>query len=150
LFFYDVSDQILYYIQLEILCKMFGLGGKNKVAKGNNWRKLEDEAKNLKMLKGMKVETQKISKRTRQRPDVVAINPHDSRDRIVVDAKCVREINTSNINQVKGYKKTFFAKKGFILTCEDTKVTHKKRREAKDAKVGIKRGKTKRKKGLFG
>ena len=101
------------------------------------------------MLKKYKVETQKVSKRTKQRPDVFAINPKNNRDRVIIDAKCVQEVTSSHINQVKGYKKTFFAKNAAIITCKDAKISHKKRREAKDANIKIIRGKTMRKKGWF-
>ena len=129
---------------------MFGFNSKKKVASGSNWRKLEDEAKNHKMLNKYKVETQKVSKRNKQRPDVFGINPKNNRDRIIIDAKCVKEVTSDHIRQVKGYKKTFFAKNAAIITCNDAKIPHKKRQEAKNAGIKIVRGNTKRQKNFFG
>ena len=130
--------------------ELFGIGNsKKKVAKDSNWRKLESEAERLRELERYKIKTQKTSKRTRERPDVFAINPKNNRDRVIVDAKCTQEVTTANINQVKSYKKTFFAKKAIILTAKDTHVSHEKRKEARDAGIKIKRGKTKRKKGFL-
>ncbi len=122
---------------------MFGKS-KKKVAEGINWKNLEKEAAKHKILKGYKVETQKRSKRTRERPDVFGINPKNSRDRIIIDAKCTENVTPDYINQVKGYKRTFFAKKAAIITAHDTKISHQIRREAKDANIRIIRGNTKR------
>lgn len=130
---------------------MFGMGNsKKKVAPRSNWKRLEKEAGEIKELKKYNVQTQKSSKRTRERPDVFAINPKNNRDRVIVDAKCTQEVTTGYINQVKSYKKTFFAKKAIILTAKDTHISRDKRNEAKDAGIKIKRGKTRRKKNLFG
>lgn len=126
---------------------MFGFGGsKRRVAANSNWRRLEDEASTHKSLRKYKVETQKISKRTGKRPDIFGINPRNNRDRIIIDAKCVREVTSEHIKQVKGYKKNFYAKNAAIYTCSDTKVSHRKRREASDANIKIIRGQTKRRK----
>lgn len=129
---------------------MFGFNRKKKILKDSNWRKLEKEIEKHKALDGYTIKTQKSSRRTRERPDVFGINPKNNRDRIIVDAKCVKEVTSSHIDQVKGYKKTFFAKKGVIVACSDSKITNQKRREAKDSNIKIVRGKTKRKKNFLG
>lgn len=129
---------------------MFGLKRRKKILKDSNWRKLEKEIETHKILNGYTVKPQKTSHRTKERPDIFGINPKNNKDRIIVDAKCVKEVTSEHINQVKNYKRTFFAKKGAIITCKDAKIPHQKRREAKDANIKIIRGKTKRKKGFFG
>ena len=49
---------------------MFGFNRKKKILKDSNWRKLEKEIENHKVLDGYTVKTQKSSRRTRERPDV--------------------------------------------------------------------------------
>jgi len=123
---------------------MFGIG-KKKLNSRHNIRELEKEASNLPSKK-YKISTQQTSKRTGKRPDVFAINPKNNRDRIIIDAKCVSEVRPENIKQVKEYKKIFFAKKGIILTAKDTQISSEIRKQAKEAKVDIVKGKIKRKK----
>jgi len=127
---------------------MFGRKKKG-VATDSNWRKLEKEAEKIPELKKYNIQTQKISKRTRERPDLFAVNPKNSRDRVIVESKCVDVLKTSNIKQTTNYKKTFYSKKAIIMTAKDTYVSHEKRKEARDAGIKIKRGKTKRKKGFL-
>jgi len=123
---------------------MFGIS-KKKLNSRHNIRELEKEAANS-LPKKYKISTQQTSKRTGKRPDVFAINPKNNRDRIIVDAKCVSEVRPENIKQVKEYKKIFYAKKGVILTAKDTIVSSEIKKQAKESKVDIKKGKIKRKK----
>ena len=86
--------------------------------------------------------------RTGKRPDFVGVNRYNS-ERIVGDAKCVKELNKDHVNQVKGYKRTLHAKRGFIVTSEDTEVSREIRKYALDSNIRIKRMDSKRKKNIF-
>jgi len=130
---------------------MFGLGKlKKRVAEDINWRKLEKDGLKSKHLKGYNIQTQKTFRSTQKRPDYFGINPKNPRDRIVADAKCVRELTKNHVDQVRGYKKPpSYSKKGFIFTCKDTKVPHEVRRYAKNHNIKIERRSVKRKKSKF-
>ena len=86
--------------------------------------------------------------KTGKRPDFVGVSRFDG-EKIVGDAKCVKELSKDNVDQVKGYKKTLQAKRGFIVTSENTKVPHEVRRYALDSNIRIKRMDSKRKKNIF-
>jgi hypothetical protein len=128
---------------------MFGFGESKKVADDNNWRKLEREAAKSKRFEGYRVEEQKQSKSTGKRPDIFAINPHDSRDRIVGEAKCVKELTPRHIQQARSYKGSHYAKEGVVFVARDTKVPHNVRAEARASNISIDRTNVSRKKGLL-
>jgi hypothetical protein len=128
---------------------MFGKKKKG-VAEDINWKKLEKEAEKSDFFNGYKTTTQKHFKSTGRRPDFFGYNEHNSRDRIVADAKCVKDLNSSHVDILKDYKKPpGFAKKGRIFVAKDTHVPHDVRRYAKDSNVSIERLDVKRKKGFW-
>ena len=86
--------------------------------------------------------------RTGKRPDFVGESRFDG-EKIVGDAKCVKELSKDNVDQVKGYKRTLHAKRGFIVTSEDTEVSREIRKYALDSNIRIKRMDSKRKKNIF-
>ena len=126
---------------------MFGRSKNKRVAKNINWKRLEKVGEKSDFFRGFNIETQKVLN-TGKRPDFVGVNRHDS-EKIVGDAKCVKELKKDHVNQVKGYKKTLHAKRGFIVTSENTKVPHEVRRYALDSNIRIKRMDVKRKKNIF-
>ena len=126
---------------------MFGNSKKNHPTKNINWKKLEKEGEKSDFFRGFNIETQKVLK-TRKRPDFVGVSRYNS-EKIVGDAKCVKELNKAHVDQVKGYKRTLHVKKGFIVTAENTKVPHDIRRYALDSNIRIKRMNVNRKKSLL-
>ena len=126
---------------------MFGRSKKKRVAKNINWKRLEKVGEKSDFFRGFNIETQKVLE-TRKRPDFVGVSRYDG-EKIVGDAKCVKELSKDNVNQVKGYKKTLHAKRGFIVTSENTKVPPEVRRYAMGSNIRIKRMDVKRKKNIF-
>ena len=126
---------------------MFGSSKKKRVAKNINWKKLEKVGEKSDFFRGFNIETQKVLK-TGKRPDFVGVSRYDG-EKIVGDAKCVKELSKDNVDQVKGYKETLHVKRGFIVTSENTKVPHEVRRYAWDSNIRIKRMDVKRKKNIF-
>ena len=126
---------------------MFGRSKKKRVAKNINWKRLEKVGEKSDFFRGFNIETQKILK-TGKRPDFVGVSRHDG-EKIVGDAKCVKELSKDNVDQVKGYKETLHVKRGFIITSENTKVPQEVRRYAWDSNIRIKRMDVKRKKNIF-
>ncbi len=125
---------------------MFGRSKKEQV-KDINWKRLEKEGEKSDFFRGFNIETQKVLE-TRKRPDFVGVSRYDG-EKIVGDAKCVKELSKDNVDQVKGYKETLHVKRGFIVTSENTKVPHEIRRYALDSNIRIKRMGVKRKKNIF-
>lgn len=129
---------------------MFGFGeAPKKVADDNNWKKLERKAAKSKRFEGYDVKIQKQSARTGKRPDIYAVNPHDSRDKIVGEAKCVKELTPRHVQQARSYKGSHFASEGVLFVAKDTKVPHEVRAEAKASNISIERTNVNRKKRLF-
>ena len=126
---------------------MFGNFKKKHPTKNINWKKLEKVGEKSTFFRGFNIETQKVL-RTGKRPDFVGVNRYNS-ERIVGDAKCVKELNKDHVNLVKGYKRTLHAKRGFIVTSEDTEVSREIRKYALDSNIRIKRMDSKRKKNIF-
>ena len=126
---------------------MFGNSKKKHPTKNINWKRLEKVGEKSDFFRGFNIETQKVL-RTGKRPDFVGVNRYNS-ERIVGDAKCVKELNKDHVNQVKGYKRTLHAKRGFIVTSEDTEVSREIRKYALDSNIRIKRMDSKRKKNIF-
>ena len=126
---------------------MFGSSKKKHPTKNINWKRLEKVGEKSDFFRGFNIETQKVLE-TRKRPDFVGVSRYNS-EKIVGDAKCVKELNKDHVDQVKGYKRTLHAKRGFIVTSEDTKVPHDIRRYALDSNIRIKRMDVKRKKNIF-
>ena len=126
---------------------MFGSSKKKHPTKDINWKRLEKEGEKSDFFRGFNIETQKVLE-TGKRPDFVGVSRHDG-EKIVGDAKCVKELSKDHVNQVKGYKKTLHAKRGFIVTSENTEVPHEVRRYAWDSNIRIKRMDVKRKKNIF-
>ena len=126
---------------------MFGRSKNKRVAKNINWKRLEKVGEKSDFFRGFNIETQKILK-TGKRPDFVGVSRHDG-EKIVGDAKCVKELSKDNVDQVKGYKRTLHAKRGFIVTSEDTEVSREIRKYALDSNIRIKRMDSKRKKNIF-
>jgi len=125
---------------------MFGRSKKEQV-KDINWKRLEKEGEKSDFFRGFNIETQKVLE-TRKRPDFVGVSRYDG-EKIVGDAKCVKELSKDNVDQVKGYKETLHVKRGFIITSENTKVPQEVRRYAWDSNIRIKRMDVKRKKNIF-
>ena len=126
---------------------MFGSSKNKRVAKNINWKRLEKVGEKSDFFRGFNIETQKILP-TGKRPDFVGVSRYNS-EKIVGDAKCVKELSRSHVDQVKGYKKTLHAERGFIVTSENTKVPHEVRRYALGSNIRIKRMDVKRKKNIF-
>ena len=126
---------------------MFGNSKKNHPTKNINWKRLEKVGEKSDFFRGFNIETQKVLK-TGKRPDFVGVSRFDG-EKIVGDAKCVKELSKDNVDQVKGYKRTLHAKRGFIVTAENTKVPHEIRRYALDSNIRIKRMNVNRKKSLL-
>ena len=105
---------------------MFGSSKKKHPTKNINWKRLEKVGEKSDFFRGFNIETQKVLK-TGKRPDFVGVSRYDG-EKIVGDAKCVKELSKDNVNQVKGYKKTLHAERGFIVTSENTKVPPEVRR----------------------
>jgi len=126
---------------------MFGSSKKKHPTKDINWKRLEKEGESSDFFRGFNIETQKVLE-TGKRPDFVGVSRHDG-EKIVGDAKCVKELSKDNVDQVKGYKETLHVKRGFIVTSENTKVPHEVRRYAWDSNIRIKRMDVKRKKSIF-
>jgi len=126
---------------------MFGSSKKKHPTKNINWKRLEKEGEKSDFFRGFNIETQKVLE-TGKRPDFVGVSRYDG-EKIVGDAKCVKELSKDNVNQVKGYKKTLHAKRGFIVTSENTKVPPEVRRYAMGSNIRIKRMDVKRKKNIF-
>ena len=126
---------------------MFGNSKKKHPTKNINWKKLEKVGEKSDFFRGFNIETQKVLK-TGKRPDFVGVSRFDG-EKIVGDAKCVKELSKDNVDQVKGYKRTLHAKRGFIVTSEDTEVSREIRRYALDSNIRIKRMDSKRKKNIF-
>jgi len=129
---------------------MVGWFSSKKVAENSNWKKAEREAAKSKIYDGYKVKTQKTFRSTRKRPDIFGGNKKNSRDRVVGEVKCVKELTKNHVDQLKGYVgHPAYAKKRVLHVCKDSKVPHKTRSYAKRSKIKIFRLKTKRKKGFF-
>ena len=126
---------------------MFGSSKKKHPTKNINWKRLEKVGEKSDFFRGFNIETQKVLK-TGKRPDFVGVSRYDG-EKIVGDAKCVKELSKDNVNQVKEYKKTLHAERGFIVTSENTEVPHEVRRYAWDSNIRIKRMDVKRKKNIF-
>ena len=126
---------------------MFGNSKKNHPTKNINWKRLEKVGEKSDFFRGFNIETQKVLK-TGKRPDFVGVSRFDG-EKIVGDAKCVKELSKDNVDQVKGYKRTLHAKRGFIVTSEDTEVSREIRKYALDSNIRIKRMDSKRKKNIF-
>mgnify|MGYP001418310020 FL=1 len=126
---------------------MFGSSKKKHPTKNINWKRLEKVGEKSDFFRGFNIETQKVLK-TGKRPDFVGVSRYDG-EKIVGDAKCVKELSKDNVDQVKGYKETLHVKRGFIVTSENTKVPHEVRRYAWDSNIRIKRMDVKRKKNIF-
>ena len=126
---------------------MFGSSKKKHPTKNINWKRLEKEGESSDFFRGFNIETQKVLE-TGKRPDFVGVSRHDG-EKIVGDAKCVKELSKDNVDQVKGYKETLHVKRGFIVTSENTKVPHEVRRYTWDSNIRIKRMDVKRKKNIF-
>ena len=123
---------------------MFGFGSK-KVAEGINWRKAERELAQHREFFGYDVETQKVLRSVNKRPDIFAVKKKDRKIRKVGDAKCVKILLKTHVDQVVGYKGyPVFAKEGVVGIAQDTVVTSDIREYAKIRKVKIVRLRVKR------
>jgi len=102
------------------------------------WQKHEQRARSTRCFRGYKIETQKASASVGKRPDFFGVSKHNPRKRIVGDAKCVKELTSEHVHQVRGYKGyPFFAQKGVIIVKKTTKVPNKVRKLAKNANIKI-------------
>ena len=125
-------------------------GRKKGILKYSRWRELEKEMPKSKFFDGYKVHEQKVFTSVNKRPDAFAINPKNQRDRRIGDAKSVKELTRSHVDQVKEYKKhPGYAKKGLLYVASDTKVPHKVRKYAKESNIKVERGNIPRKKTSF-
>jgi hypothetical protein len=130
---------------------MFGFGESKKgVGTDTNWRKLEREGEKAKHFEGYVIKAQKQSKSTGKRPDYFGYKKENPHHRIVGDAKCVKELTTNHVEQVKSYKKhPFYAKEGVLIVAKDTKVPHDIRAQARANNISIERTNVSQKKGFF-
>ena len=129
---------------------MFGRKKTNRVADDKNWRKLEKDGEKSKRFDKYNLQTQKPFRTTSKRPDYFAVNPHNSRDRIVADAKCVEELKIRHVQQVISYKSSpGFAKRGIIFVAKDTRVPHDVRQYAKEHGITVERRNIQREKTML-
>jgi len=118
---------------------------KKGVAVGKNWKSLEKRGKRSAYFKGYKIKTQKYSKSTKTRPDYVGYSKKNPRDRIVGDAKDVKELKFSHVDQVIKYKgHPNYAKKGVLVVAKRTKIPREVRAYAKMEHVRITRMSTRK------
>lgn len=118
---------------------------KKTVARNKNWRSLEKRGRRTAYFKGYKIETQKYSKSTKTRPDFVGYSKKNPRDRIVGDAKNVKELKYSHVDKVIKYKgHPNYAKKGVLVVAKRTKIPLEVREYARMSNVTITRMSTKR------
>ena len=124
-----------------------------KPAEYNNWKSLQERGRNSNYFKGYKIQEQKQSSSTGKRPDYFGVSRKDHRNRIVGDAKNVKNLTKQNVNQVKRYKShPFYAQKGVIIVKRTTIVSDDVREYARDSNIDITRVRAKkmpRKKGFW-
>ena len=117
-----------------------------------DWRKLEERALGSTVYRGYRKEPQRSFGSVGRRPDIFAVNPHKARDRIVGEAKFVKELKPRHVRQAIRYKGyPAFAKTGIIHVARDTKVPRRVRDLAGESNIKIIRTRQKKKKflGLF-
>jgi len=111
-----------------------------KVAAGNNWRSLEKKGEKSKHFRGCKLETQKISKSTKKRPDYFCTDPKNPKNRKVGDAKNVKRITKKEIDKVVSYAgHPFYAKEKILITNKSAKLSREDRKYAEKKGVKIDR-----------
>jgi len=128
------------------------IGRKKGILKNNNWKKLEKELKKQmeKDNPNYNFQSQKVYKHDGKRPDVFGQHKQKPFERKVGEAKCVKELKPEHVRQAIGYKKhPGYARGGDIGVCQDTKVPHEVRRQAKNANFKVRRLNVSRKKGFF-
>ena len=111
-----------------------------KVAAGNNWKSLEKKGEKSKHFKGCKLETQKVSKSTKKRPDYFCTDPKDSKKRKVGDAKNVKRVTKKEIDKVVSYAGyPFYAKEKILITNKSAKLSREDKKYAEKKGVKIDR-----------
>jgi len=110
----------------------------SKPAQWNNWKSLQERGRNTNHFNGYKIIEQKQSSSTGKRPDYFGYLRTNPRQRIVGDAKNVKELTKQNVDQVKHYKShPFYAQKGVIIVKKTTKVPIQIREYAKNSNITI-------------
>ena len=120
---------------------------KKGVAVGKNWKSLEKRGRRTAHFKGYKITTQKYSKSTKTRPDFTGYNKKNPKDRILGDAKNVKELQYSHVDKVRKYKgHPNYAKKGVLIVAKRTKIPPDVREYARKSNIKITRMSTMRRK----
>lgn len=102
------------------------------------WRTYEKHQRGSGVFKNYKVQAQKASTSTGKRPDYFGVHKRNPKKRIVADAKCVKELTSKHVEQVRRYKGyPFFAQRGVIFVKKTTKVPEKVTSLAKESKIKI-------------
>ncbi len=102
------------------------------------WRKHEERARGSSFFTGYKVEEQKHSSSTGKRPDFFAISKENPRDRKIGEAKYVKKLTESHVDQAKSYKgHPFYAQEAAIFVKQSTRVTEDVKEAAKEGNIKI-------------
>jgi hypothetical protein len=102
------------------------------------WGTYEKHQRSSGVFKNYKVQAHKASTSTGKRPDYFGVHKRNSKKRIVADAKCVEELTSKHIEQVRRYKGyPFFAQKGVIFVKKTTKIPERVRSLAKESNIKI-------------
>lgn len=95
-------------------------------------------ARESSFFRGYSVTPQKVSTSTGKRPDYFGVSKQNPRNRIVADAKYVKELTRGHVNQVRQYKGyPFFAQRAAIITKKSTRVPDDVRKMARDSRIRI-------------
>lgn len=109
------------------------------------WREFEERViEKSRIYNGYDVRSHQTSRRTGRTPDIFAVNPHDSRDRIVGEVKWVDEVLPRHVDQVAREKRDFFAPRGVLHIPRDATVPDTVRERARDKNVELIRSRKKK------
>lgn len=102
------------------------------------WRQYEKRVRSSTVFRGYRVKQQKQSTSTGMRPDFFGVSRDDPRQRIVADAKYVKELTPQHVDQVRKYKgHPFYAQEGVIFVKKTTRVPEDVREYARDSSIRI-------------
>ena len=119
---------------------------KKGAAVGNNWKSLQEKGEKSKYFKNCKVETQKVSKSTRKRPDYYCVSKTNPKERTIGDAKNVKTLSKKEIDTVKSYVgHPFYAKNKVVIVKKTTRIPKEVKQYAEKKDVKIDRISAKRK-----
>lgn len=112
------------------------------------WRSHEKRSRRSSVFRGHNVQAQKASTHTGKRPDYFGVSKRNPKNRIIGEAKYVKELTPRHVEQVRRYKGfPFFAQKGVIFVKKTTKVPHEIRNMAKESNIKIVRKRARKKGG---